>query len=509
MGVSLFLEALPEKINKREWEKVYLETLKLVRAYPFSMLKEIDIHGEKVPAISLAVEQEDENRYWKISGDFVSMKRGETFMLYKDLNNYTHFTANNLGDILKYRLEDRMATIIFDSKTQGYPYHRYILAICCLIEHRLSGSAILYGNFDDTQAQKAIDWANSILDTPIDLPIVVNYRELYNRLKQIKNGKVYLKDFYYLAQNGKGMYEFIKENFNEREIFDFFKDRMKDYHLATVVGNINIMIDFLNMGYSVEDLCDLCCLQEDGPKFQEEDFVSALCSTWIFVPEENRKAMDVFVTPEGKSDTVYSLFGKAFLTMSRLMGMNIEKYIPKDEITSILKYKLKCLNNVDSIIKEKNKTILKTLEEIMKYRNRMKKQFKSYEESNTIYDLEYCIYWKEGIGLSEDIITLMEVIKDLLGEINSKFEESGHFENLGMTSFSHTKYMQIIAKTANSANIILSTKAWDWIKSINDNNILNNIIFILITLCKDWEKNKCDLAIALLENRELFFKYMI
>jgi hypothetical protein len=425
MGVSLVLEVLPKKINKKEWEKVYLETLELIKAYPFSMLKEIDIYGKKVLAISPAEEQEGENRYWKISGDFESMKIGETFILYKNLDNYGHSTVNNIEDILKYHLEDRMAIKIFDSKTQGYPYHRYILAICCLIEYRLNGSAILYGNFDVAQAQKAIDWANSILDTPIGLPVKVNYGELYNRLKQIENGIVNLKDFYHLAQGRKEMYESIKKNFKEREIFDFFKDRMKDCRLATAVGNINAMIDFLNMGYSVENLCDLCCFQENGPRFQEEDFVRALCSTWIFIPEENKKAMDIFVVPEGKSDTVYSLFGKAFLTMSGLLGMHIEKYIPKDEISSILKCKFKCLNKIDFIIQEENETILKTLEDIMKYRNKLKREFRIYEESNTISDLEYCTYWKEGISLSEDIIKLIEVAKNLLCKMNSEFEKLG------------------------------------------------------------------------------------
>lgn len=88
------------------------------------------------------------------------------------------------------------------------------------------------------------------------------------------------------------------------------------------------------------------------------------------------------------------------------------------------------------------------------------------------------------------------------------YEELGHFESLGMP-YSHTKYMQTIARTAISVDIVLSAKAWDWIDDIKDNDVLNRILFVLMVLCLKGLKSRCDLATVLLENKELFFRYIV
>lgn len=460
MDAYLILEILPEKIKKKEWEDLFLETLELIKAYPFSRKEFMDIHGLKVQAILPVKEGKN---YWEISGDFKSMKSAGTFVMFKNLDHYIRHSSKriylskekpkprkelgsgeelesgedlklgensasgkkleigeniesreNNEDILKYRLQNKNLVPLFYANTRGYTYHPYILAICCLIEQRLSGSAILRGTFDYMQAQKAIDWANSILDNPADLPIIVNYGKLYNRLKEISSGRVPIADFHYIAHKEKRMYEYLKDNFEEKEIFDLFKNLMKKYNSATETNNICIMIDFLNMGYSIDSLCNISCFHDDGPRFKEEDFVKALCSTWISIPDEKRKAIDVLVVPKDYPDTVYGFLGKAPMAMCSLSGMNIEKYISKDEVSSILKLKFPGLDKIDFIIEGEMEMTVNTLDEIIVHRNKLKKKLQDFEELNTISDVDCCICWKEGMNLSEELKTLMKTARDLI-----------------------------------------------------------------------------------------------
>src|SRR5699024_11731369 len=48
MGVYIFMDILPHQIDKRKWEKVYHESLQLIRAYPF-MDSTVDRESYGVP----------------------------------------------------------------------------------------------------------------------------------------------------------------------------------------------------------------------------------------------------------------------------------------------------------------------------------------------------------------------------------------------------------------------------------------------------------------------------
>lgn len=46
---------------------------------------------------------------------------------------------------------------LWDAKTQGEPYHMYLLAIACLIEDRLGDKAFVHGDITLGQCRKAVD----------------------------------------------------------------------------------------------------------------------------------------------------------------------------------------------------------------------------------------------------------------------------------------------------------------------------------------------------------------
>ena len=46
---------------------------------------------------------------------------------------------------------------LWDAKTQGEPYHMYLLAIACLIEDRLGDKAFVRGDITLGQGRKTVD----------------------------------------------------------------------------------------------------------------------------------------------------------------------------------------------------------------------------------------------------------------------------------------------------------------------------------------------------------------
>ena len=80
-----------------------------------------------------------------------------------------------LPDYLDYDWEDEDTRFnhcygLWGNKTQGEPYHMYLLSIACLIEARLGYKAFVYGDITRGQCRKAVEMANEYLDMPIDIP---------------------------------------------------------------------------------------------------------------------------------------------------------------------------------------------------------------------------------------------------------------------------------------------------------------------------------------------------
>ncbi|WP_191276183.1 hypothetical protein [Neobacillus kokaensis] len=115
-----------------------------------------------------------------------SKRFAETFKLYRDICHYqSGQLERNRNDILFE--EDRLMIDVFSSKTQGFEYHLYILAIAMLIESRLPNNALVNGNIDYDQCVKAKQWADQYLSSLIEIPVRVDVDKLLSRTAQIKD----------------------------------------------------------------------------------------------------------------------------------------------------------------------------------------------------------------------------------------------------------------------------------------------------------------------------------
>ena len=85
MGITLGLAVNPHNIDPIEWRQSYLQTIKLIDAYPAMTLRKENYLGKERLVYSSTVERNIDNfkkRYWSICGNIELKTRAESFMLH-------------------------------------------------------------------------------------------------------------------------------------------------------------------------------------------------------------------------------------------------------------------------------------------------------------------------------------------------------------------------------------------------------------------------------------------
>lgn len=213
MGIFIHL-SVSQSVTKDEWASVYKETLRLVNALPFAERREVPVRGIKT--ICLVPTKEREERYgwhnekvrtgWFADGDYEYLCSAEEYFLPRDLvtdDSYDPDAPDAMFSILPsyldYDWDDPRFQRSYDlwgAKTQGEPYHMYLLAVACLIESRLGSKACVYGDITRGQCRKAVELANKYLDKKIDLPVRCDPERLLERIKAFPVSKAEMLKIY-------------------------------------------------------------------------------------------------------------------------------------------------------------------------------------------------------------------------------------------------------------------------------------------------------------------------
>ncbi|MFZ2959240.1 MAG: hypothetical protein WA705_20325, partial [Candidatus Ozemobacteraceae bacterium] len=198
MGLFVFLYVQPEQIPARKWRQTFDESLELLQNYPIPLVGlawEETKHGKRPMFSPVRLRKDKENGgYWRVEGDAMSGEHGETFSLTRGLcDKSTKVENSDLRDVIwidKENLDCNSGNgkVIFDSKTQEYPYHYAMLAVGMLVESRFPGRAFVTGDITLEQAQHVINWANGVLKTPLSLPVIMDEERLWGRLIKAYDG---------------------------------------------------------------------------------------------------------------------------------------------------------------------------------------------------------------------------------------------------------------------------------------------------------------------------------
>ncbi|AIF45088.1 hypothetical protein [Virgibacillus sp. SK37] len=512
MGIYIGLDIIPNYIDQDDWENVFEETLQLIRAYPFATLITENM-GDYQRIVLDRTEEQCVNRfsgkemYWKLNGDLESKETGESFTLLSNLARYKGLKGERLKeDILQYYVEDKGngAREVFYSKTQGKDYHTYLLAIASLIESRFPKYACVYGDITKEQAQKAVNWANSILDKPIDLPVRVNPTRLLERLEVISIEEKRLEALYDLSIGANdGVDGLVAKHFNINAVRNYFAKELQDFNSAAQLGAELIIIRCLNARVPLEILTDICCFDSEGPRFNSTDFAKGICSSWVFIETEIRGYMDALKKVPDSPETVEAQFGNIFLDMG-YMGRRTRRYIPKAKVLKVLKEKFHDFEEIEETINtcyQKNVVMLEANGEKLR---KIEEELSDKTDRKIISSYDELIFWDGKTVINEDIqkviVTISKKVNNILSQKDNQTTQL--LEEIKKSG----QLMTLTGKLIQSHQLVLTRMAWNWIEKNNNKNLMK--IVMLLSLLENSNDGLRYLYKAMLENKSLFRKYM-
>jgi hypothetical protein len=305
MGIFIHL-CISKSVTRPEWEAVYEETLQLVKNLPFAERRKVDIHG--VDTICLVKTEErkftsswedDEWMGWEADGDLETLKVAEEYFLPRDLIGDDEI-EENAGDAMlvafpaymDYDWKDERFTHVYElwgDKTQGEPYHIFLLAVACLIEARLGTKAFVYGDITRGQCKKAVEIANEFLDSKIEMPDRCYADRLMKRVDALElpeSEKLDVFETFYLGTKDAAFGETLRQYFSKEYLNIYWKNRFENSKIGTTGFNEEAG-EYLLWGFEIDKLCEFVNFKDDDGNMHYEEFVIRIMDAKLHLKDKN------------------------------------------------------------------------------------------------------------------------------------------------------------------------------------------------------------------------------
>lgn len=519
MGISIHL-AVSKSVTREEWKGVYEETLRFIKIFPLAEGEDKDIHGIKT--FCLVPTEEKETSYgwnhekikkgWRAIGDYQSMHTAENYYLPRDLVREDEMNPNvedaisgAIPDYMDFGWTDERAERIYSlwgNKTQGEPYHMYLLAIACLIEARLGEKAFVYGDITRGQCKKAVELVNKHLDYPIDIPDRCDMERLEERISKLsltEREKLSIFEKMYLGTKDKEFGLYLRTQFSEKSQDEYWKKVFEHSNIGTV-GFVEEIKDYLLWGFDLARLCDFVRFKEKdkiGENQKDEDeqsryeqFVEEIMDTKLYLQNKNCEDILAIDQEESQPYGISTLMAQFAFLGAR--NNKVDRYIPIEEIKRALKEKLAGKCNVDAIIE---KYLEKEREEMQEQTSQ--KDRKDVETGDV-----------SNIDVADSLHDIIDITREKLMEKREKYDVS-EYEDLRYYESGDTmpedmieslkgsfEFDQNIIKEEDYANLMKQTVAerCEWLVEQNRSLWLRD---------KDWEKIFNDIE----ANEESYSRY--
>lgn len=496
MEISINLQIIPDLIDCQEWENVYEESLALLGAYPFlDKIVDREKYGCHWVYMNISKERKLENANdrlgWYVFGDAVSMKTAENFTLVKDLKFYRRRQQEaNCHDILfslinwNRRISEPIQQLsvnersVFESKTQGYPYHLNVLAIACLIESRFPHYAVVFGDISICQMNRAIEWANAILLKPIQLTDRADNEKLLERMKKVlQEESCILEAFMKLTLNTSddAFGKFVREHFSPGVLKQHFVNQFKQYSV-NMVGFKDLLADYLDQGYSLEEACDNCVLDENGCSFEPIAFMETILA--LCLDKETDQVDSILQFATKNSENMKSTF-----TWEKITTVFQEKFGGLCDVDLVLQMYISKNKNADSKLRHKVNDDL---------------NIPQYDIDNSV-DL---LHWETQNTIHPQLENFLMKIRSFIEALLEKNEEElDRFHS----STAREKMQKLITK---NRYVYIHKKTWDYIELNTSNDHLIDRIFGILSINAE-EQTTHNFCNALLNNLSLLRKYIL
>lgn len=351
MGIFIHLE-VSKSTTEEEWNRVYQESLELVKAFPLAERGTVTYAGRQAVCAVRTKEREmpyrsGKERGWRAEMDYDTLNWAEEYCLTKNLvdsRNVDRDIQDAMMGVLPAYMdysweEERFhhTYSLWGAKTQGEPYHMYLLSIACLIEDRLGVKAFVYGDITQGQCRKAVEMANQYLKKPIQLPDRCDMERLYRRIQRLpieEIEKTEAFEQFYLGEKDKMFYQFIKSHFHADIIQAYWEKRFADSFIGTR-GFIKVLKEYLSSGAGLEELCSIVHMEDTEGNLQYEKFINAVMDSKLHIKEKNTNDCLDIQQGEEQPYSIWTLFADVAFGFAH--NRKADRYMPIEEIRKALK----------------------------------------------------------------------------------------------------------------------------------------------------------------------------
>jgi len=309
MGVYVSLYVIPNRIPESEWKTAFEEAVNLAYAFTPAL---VALRREKVKGVERLVYSrrllDEDGAMLRISGDAETLECAEGFWIPSRRPR-----PNGSGiptDKEIFTLDEDRLQSVFNEKTQGYPYHKAIAAIGALFESRFPQGARASGDLDRETCEEAITWANTALETPIQIPVCVDPERLSARLRAALPRREVCERFGRVLRGSR------TEEWDAHVQFladiEAPEDALaRDFKTETGGINVGVLVSARAWLNATEDLAALVragCENTAGPHWQLADLMKVLGRTWALLAPEETRALEKY-QEEGMIGSTLGIFG--------------------------------------------------------------------------------------------------------------------------------------------------------------------------------------------------------
>lgn len=480
MGIYITLKRASAGITDHEWEEVYKETLIALKNYPFAdKVLAKTYRGKKYYHADQAKERKLTPLYegigWHVFGDLETCQYAESFILVVDNNYYKrNEDAEEVGDILECITKDKQCATIWDSKTQGEPYHIPLLAIACLIEDRLEGKVIVQGNIRKFEVEEACRWINKYMDKEVGYPVISDPQKLITRLNKIySKTQEQLKHFYdlYIDVLDDEVRGVLEQVLGRDVLWQYYQEQLGKIEVDTKEF-IRLAEQMLKIGYTLEEVADAFEHSKARSRGEVEAFIRYILTERI----------SVYFLPKKEVYIPGNVEGQMVFMLDALWGYDRNKYQISEEERVELGHRLKSIfpqytRSIEDITEEAiegKKEKAKRYEEYLGGLNTALEQQRDRVENYDIvasYDL---VEWEKGDTIAPDIESQLRQIVELC---KMKDEEVESMKEV-IQQLEDSDKLEYMLRD-KSSKFLLPKSFWEYISENSDND---NVLMVIVNL---------------------------
>lgn len=331
MGLHLHLRVNFKKIKAEDWESAWTDSLDALHRFPLPLcrLGAETINGRRrlIYARDLRINPGHNDEGWKMEGDLMSGKRGETFCLNRNLSWYTGKYAGAEGEV-----------DLWGSKTQGFPYHLALLAVGILLENRFPDHCYVFGDIDQNQTDAVIVWLETVYGKSFLPPLCLDAERLFLAKKAgHKNNHDAMQAFGEMWRGSSTeKYRAFLKHAGRNVTFDLCAWLLNGYDSLVQWGARDLLRSVLEATGSVPDLIafiEHAVAQRPADKkpFDWLDALKLLCDDYIFINPVKREAIKQLADPGEDMQNIDQVLGQLFIKMAGMPYVS-PLYVPEDEL---------------------------------------------------------------------------------------------------------------------------------------------------------------------------------